>query len=107
MNLDDKIYVAGHSGLVGSAIVRQLKNRGFKNLLMQSHKELDLTNQLNVHNFFQKEKPDYVVLAAAKVGGIYANNSFPADFIYENTMIETNIIHYALLIRSFTLTGTW
>lgn len=95
MNLDDKIYVAGHSGLVGSAIVRQLKNRGFKNLLMQSHKELDLTNQLNVHNFFQKEKPDYVVLAAAKVGGIYANNSFPADFIYENTMIETNIIHYA------------
>lgn len=95
MNLDDKIYVAGHSGLVGSAIVRQLKNRGYKNLLMQSHKELDLTNQLNVHNFFQKEKPDYVVLAAAKVGGIYANNSFPADFIYENTMIETNIIHYA------------
>ena len=95
MDLNDKIYIAGHKGLVGSAIVRQLESRGFTNLVMYSHKELDLTNQSNVHNFFQKEKPDYVILAAAKVGGIYANNTYPADFIYQNTMIETNIIHSA------------
>jgi len=95
MNLKDKIYIAGHRGLVGSAIVRQLKNRGFTNLLMRTHKELDLTNQAQVQNFFQQEKPDYVILAAAKVGGIHANNTYPADFIYQNMMIEANVINSA------------
>ena len=95
MNYNDKIYIAGHHGLVGSAIVRQLELRGFTNLLMRTHKELDLTNQAAVQNFFQKEKPDYVVLAAAKVGGIHANNTYPADFIYQNMMIEANVIHAA------------
>ena len=95
MNLNDKIYIAGHRGLVGSAIVRQLEERGFTNLLMRTHKELDLTNQSQVQNFFQKENPDYVILAAAKVGGIHANNTYPADFIYQNMMIETNVINSA------------
>ena len=95
MNLNNKIYVAGHRGLVGSAIVRQLKLRGFSNLLMRSHKDLDLTNQAQVQKFFQQEKPDYVILAAAKVGGIYANNTYPADFIYQNIMIEANVINSA------------
>jgi GDP-L-fucose synthase len=95
MNLNDKIYIAGHRGLVGSAIVRQLESRGFTNLLMRTHKELDLTNQAQVQNFFQQEKPDYVILAAAKVGGIHANNAYPADFIYQNMMIEANIINSA------------
>ena len=91
----DKIYVAGHRGLVGSAIVRQLEERGFTNLLMRTHKELDLTNQAQVQSFFQQEKPDYVILAAAKVGGIHANNTYPADFIYQNMMIEANVINSA------------
>jgi len=91
----DKIYVAGHRGLVGSAIVRQLEGRGFANLLMRTHKELDLTNQAQVQSFFQQEKPDYVILAAAKVGGIYANDTYPADFIYQNMMIEANVINSA------------
>jgi GDP-L-fucose synthase len=95
MDLNDKIYIAGHRGLVGSAIVRQLESRGFTNLLMRTHKELDLTNQMEVQNFFQQEKPDYVILAAAKVGGIYANNTYPADFIYQNMMIEANVINSA------------
>jgi GDP-L-fucose synthase len=95
MDLNDKIYIAGHRGLVGSAIVRQLEERGFSNLLMRTHKELDLTNQAQVQNFFQQEKPDYVILAAAKVGGIYANNAYPADFIYQNMMIEANVINSA------------
>jgi GDP-L-fucose synthase len=95
MDLDDKIYIAGHLGLVGSAIVRQLESRGFNNLLMHTHKELDLTSQAQVQNFFQQEKPDYVILAAAKVGGIYANNTYPADFIYQNMMIEANVINSA------------
>jgi len=95
MNLNDKIYIAGHRGLVGSAIVRQLELRGFTNLLMRTHKELDLTNQAQVQNFFQKEQPDYVILAAAKVGGIHANNTYPADFIYQNMMIEANVINSA------------
>ena len=95
MNPNDKIYIAGHRGLVGSAIVRQLKSRGFTNLLMRTHKELDLTNQAQVQNFFQQEKPDYVILAAAKVGGIHANNTYPADFIYQNMMIEANVINSA------------
>ena len=93
MNQNDKIYIAGHKGLVGSAIVRQLDKLGFSNLLMRTHKELDLTNQAQVENFFKREKPDYVILAAAKVGGIHANNTYPADFIYQNMMIETNIIN--------------
>lgn len=95
MNLYDKIYIAGHNGLVGSSIVRQLKARGFNNLLMRTHKELDLSNQMQVLSFFQQEKPDYVILAAAKVGGIYANNTYPADFIYQNIMIEANVINSA------------
>jgi len=93
MKFDDKIYVAGHQGLVGSAIVRQLKSKGFTNLLTRTHKELDLTNQKMVQDFFQQERPDYVILAAAKVGGIHANNTYPADFIYQNLMIEANVIN--------------
>jgi len=95
MDLNDKIYIAGHRGLVGSAIVRQLESRGFTNLLMRTHKELDLTNQAQVQTFFKQEKPDYVILAAAKVGGIHANNTYPADFIYQNMMIEANVINSA------------
>ena len=95
MNLNDKIYIAGHRGLVGSAIIRQLESRGFTNLLMRTHKELDLTSQAQVQTFFKKEKPDYVILAAAKVGGIHANNTYPADFIYQNIMIEANVINSA------------
>jgi GDP-L-fucose synthase len=95
MNLNDKIYIAGHRGLVGSAIVRQLELRGFINLIMRTHKELDLTNQAQVQSFFKQESPDYVILAAAKVGGIHANNTYPADFIYQNMMIEANVINSA------------
>jgi len=95
MDLKDKIYIAGHRGLVGSAIVRQLESRGFTNLLTRTHKELDLTNQVQVQTFFEQEKPDYVILAAAKVGGIHANNTYPADFIYQNMMIEANVINSA------------
>ena len=95
MDLKDKIYIAGHRGLVGSAIVRQLEKRGFTNLLMRTHKELDLTNQAAVQSFFKQEKPDYVILAAGKVGGIHANNTYPADFIYQNMMIEANVINSA------------
>ena len=93
MNINDKVYVAGHRGLVGSAIVRQLKLRGFKNLVLRNRGELDLTNQIKVDEFFNKEKPDFVILAAAKVGGIHANSAYPADFIYDNLMIQANIIH--------------
>jgi len=81
--------------LVGSAIIRQLKLRGFTNIIMRTHKELDLTNQAKVQNFFTKENPEYVILAAAKVGGIHANNTYPADFIYQNIMIESNVINSA------------
>ena len=88
-----KIFVAGHSGLVGSAIVRHLKKEGFNNLLLKTHEELDLIDQTEVKNFFGSEKPDYVIIAAAKVGGIHANNTYPADFIYQNMMIEANIIN--------------
>ena len=95
MDLNDKIYIAGHRGLVGSAIVRKLKERGFANLLMHAHTDLDLTNQSQVQKFFQQKKPDYVILAAAKVGGIHANNTYPADFIYQNIMIEANVINSA------------
>jgi GDP-L-fucose synthase len=95
MKLKDKIYIAGHRGLVGSAIVRQFEAKGFTNLLMRTHEDLDLTNQAQVQSFFQQEKPDYVILAAAKVGGIHANNTYPADFIYKNMMIEANVINSA------------
>jgi GDP-L-fucose synthase len=95
MDINDKIYIAGHRGLVGSAMVRQLEERGFANLLMRTHEELDLTNQAKVQAFFKQEKPDYVILAAAKVGGIYANNTYPADSIYQNIMIESNVINSA------------
>lgn len=93
INPNDKIYIAGHKGLVGSAIVRQLQILGFSNILMRTHKELDLTNQAEVQDFFKQEKPDYVILAAGKVGGIHANNTYPADFIYKNLMIEANVIN--------------
>jgi len=97
MNKSDKIYVAGHNGMVGSAIVRQLKSNGFTNLLVKPSKELDLTNQQAVNSFFETEKLDYVFLAAAKVGGIHANNVYRADFLYQNLMIEANVIHAAYL----------
>jgi GDP-L-fucose synthase len=97
MNLKDKIYVAGHNGMVGSAIVRKLREKGFISIITRSSSELDLTNQKNVHNFLQEEKPDYVVIAAAKVGGIHANDSYPAEFIYQNLMIEANLIHGSYL----------
>ena len=93
MNIKDKIFIAGHKGLVGSAIFRELDKGGYENLLVRSHNELDLTNQDLVFDFFKKMRPKYVILAAAKVGGIHANNSYPADFIYTNIMIQANIIH--------------
>ena len=95
MKHNDKIYIAGHRGLVGSAILRELESRGFKNIICRSHKELDLTNQFEVQKFFKDNKPDFVILAAAKVGGIHANNTYPAEFIYDNLMIEANVIHAA------------
>lgn len=95
MNKSDKIYVAGHRGMVGSAIVRKLKAEGFTNLLVRTSKELDLRNQRAVDEFFAQEKPNYVFLAAAKVGGIQANNIYRADFIYENIMVQSNVIHAA------------
>src|ERR1700761_8642440 len=93
MNIENKIYVAGHRGLVGSAIVRALHQKGYKNILVKTSTELDLRDQLAVRNFFEKERPEYVFLAAAKVGGILANNQYPADFIYDNLAIQNNIIH--------------
>ena len=95
LHKSDKIYVAGHRGLVGSAIVRNLKNNGYNNLLLRTSKELNLTNQADVNQFFETEKPDYVFLAAAKVGGIHANDTYPADFIRDNLQIQTNIIDAA------------
>jgi GDP-L-fucose synthase len=93
MNNQDKVYVAGHRGMVGSAIKRKLESEGFTNLLYKTSDELDLRNQEHVHAFFEEEKPAFVFLAAAKVGGIMANDTFRADFLYENLMIESNIIH--------------
>ncbi len=95
MNKESKIYIAGHRGLVGSAIVRNLKNKEYLNLLLKTHDELDLTNQMQVAAFFQKEKPEYVFLAAAKVGGIHANDTYPADFIMTNLQIQCNVIENA------------
>ena len=94
-DLNQKIYVAGHRGMVGSAIVRELQKKGYRNILTRTHTELDLTNQSDVQAFFAKEKPDQVFLAAAKVGGIHANNTYPAEFIYQNLMMESNVIHQA------------
>lgn len=97
MNLQDKIYIAGHRGMVGSAIVRRLQKEGFINIVTRTSTELDLRDQLAVAAFFQEEKPDYVFLAAAKVGGIMANNTYRGEFIYENLMIQNNVIHHAHL----------
>jgi len=97
MNSKNKIYIAGHNGMVGSAIVRKLREKGFMNIITCSSSELDLANQQNVHNFLQEKKPDYVIIAAAKVGGIHANDSYPAEFIYQNLMIEANLIHGSYL----------
>ncbi|OIQ97549.1 GDP-L-fucose synthase [mine drainage metagenome] len=93
MDKDAKIYVAGHRGLVGSALMRQLNAQGYNNIVTRTHAELDLTNQQAVTDFFTSEKPEYVILAAAKVGGIHANNTYPAEFIQENLAIQTNVIH--------------
>ena len=93
MQKNSKIYIAGHRGLAGSAIVRKLKHEGFENLLLRTSSELDLRDQEAVKEFFEKEKPEYVFLAAAKVGGINANNLYPADFIYDNLCIQNNVIH--------------
>jgi GDP-L-fucose synthase len=97
MEKQSKIYVAGHSGMVGSAIVRKLHEEGFENLVLRTSSELDLRNQQEVEKFFKEQKPDYVFLAAAKVGGIVANNTYRAEFLYDNLMIEANIIHSAYL----------
>ena len=93
MEKSSKIYIAGHRGMVGSAIVRRLEENGYTNIIYRTSAELDLRNQAAVEKFFEEEKPEYVFLAAAKVGGIHANNSYPAEFIYDNLMIETNIIN--------------
>jgi GDP-L-fucose synthase len=95
MNLESKIYIAGHRGLVGSALIRQLQAKGYKNLVTCTHAELDLTDHAAVHHFFAAEKPEYVLLAAAKVGGIHANNSYPVDFLMSNLLIEANICRAA------------
>ena len=96
-DLSQKIYVAGHRGMVGSAIVRNLQAKGYTNLVTRTHEEMDLTDQAAVKAFFEQEKPDQVYLAAAKVGGIHANNTFPAEFIYDNLMVQNNVIHQAFL----------
>jgi len=93
MNKDSKIYIAGHRGLVGSAILRKLEEKRYKNIVVRTHKELDLRRQEDVERFFDKERPEYVFLAAAKVGGILANNTYKAEFIYDNIMISANVIH--------------
>ena len=97
MNPTDKIYIAGHRGLVGTALMRNLRDKGFDNFVTRTHAELDLTSQSAVETFFAAEKPNYVFLAAAKVGGIYANNAYPAEFIRDNLAIQTNLIHAAYL----------
>jgi GDP-L-fucose synthase len=97
MKKESKIYIAGHNGLVGSAIKRNLEKKKFKNLIYRTRKELDLMNEKAVRNFFEKEKPEYVFLAAAKVGGIVANRDYPADFIYQNLQIQNNVIHSSYL----------
>jgi hypothetical protein len=93
MNKEAKIYVAGHRGLVGSAILRQLKREGYENIITRNHQELDLIRPADVEKFFEEEKPEYIFLAAARVGGIYANSTYKADFIYQNTQVQNNVIH--------------
>src|SRR5690606_5683483 len=95
MQKNSKIYVAGHRGLAGSAIVRLLQKQGYDNLLLRTSSELDLRDQVATKEFFEKERPEYVFLAAAKVGGIFANKEYPASFIYENLCIQNNVIHNA------------
>ena len=95
MNKDSRIYIAGHTGLVGSALHRKLEAEGYTNLITRTHAELDLERQVDVEGFFEKEKPEYVFLAAARVGGIWANNTYPAEFIYNNLVIQTNVMHSA------------
>jgi GDP-L-fucose synthase len=97
MHKNSKIYIAGHRGLVGSALLESLKSKGYYNFILKTHSQLDLTNSVAVSEFFQKEKPEYVFLAAAKVGGIIANNTYRADFIYQNLMIQNNVIHHSYL----------
>ncbi len=97
MEVGDKIYIAGHRGMVGSAMHRKLIKEGFTNLVLRSSSDLDLRNQAAVAHFFETEKPDYVFLAAAKVGGIHANNTYRAQFLYENLMIQNNVIHQSYL----------
>jgi len=97
MKKESRIYVAGHTGLIGSAIIRRLIADGYKNLILKSHNELDLTDQKKVEGFFKKEKPEHVFICAGKTGGIYANIKYPADFIYYNTIISTNLIYYSFL----------
>lgn len=108
MSKNAKIYVAGHRGLVGSALVRCLQSRGFNNLILRTHKEFDLLNQQAVADFFASEKPEYIFLAAAKVGGILANNVYPAQFIYENLQIQNNVVHQAYLhgVKKLLLLGS-
>ncbi|MEI6185139.1 MAG: GDP-L-fucose synthase, partial [Bacteroidota bacterium] len=97
MEKNSKLYVAGHRGMVGSALIRKLEEKGFQNIITKTSAELDLRNQQAVNNFFESEKPNYVFIAAAKVGGIVANDTYRADFVYENLMIEANIIHASYL----------
>ncbi|MDP2248779.1 MAG: NAD-dependent epimerase/dehydratase family protein, partial [Nitrosomonadales bacterium] len=97
MDKSAKIYVAGHRGLVGSALMGQLIAQGYSNVVVRTHAELDLANQKAVQDFFESEKPEYVFLAAAKVGGIYANDTYPAEFIHDNLAIQTNVIHQSYL----------
>jgi GDP-L-fucose synthase len=107
-DLNQKIYVAGHRGMVGSAIVRNLEAAGYANIITCTHAELDLTNQSQVQSFFEKERPDQVYLAAAKVGGIHANSIYPAQFIYENLTIQNNVIHQAFVngVKKFLFLGS-
>jgi GDP-L-fucose synthase len=108
MNKSSKIYIAGHGGLVGSALLRRLHAEGFNNLITRTHHELDLKRQAEVEAFFEVKKPEYVFLAAAKVGGILANSTFPAEFIYENVMIQSNVIHasYRCGVRKLLFLGS-
>ncbi len=108
MDKNSKIYVAGHRGLVGSALMRQLESKGYTNIVTRSHAELELENQADVRKFFLTENPEYVFLAAAKVGGIYANNTYPAEFIHQNLAVQTNVIHesYASKVKRLLFLGS-
>ncbi len=108
MNKDSKIYIAGHRGLVGSSILRRLQSEGYNNLVYRTHKELDLCNQPEVESFFKSERPEYVFLAAAKVGGIWANSTYPAEFIYSNLAVQINVIHnsYTYSVKKLLFLGS-